>query len=215
MTKHIALPFAALAALAVAGVSTASANPFNFVVTVDTAGLATDPNGPFYLDFQLNEGNGTAPNTAAVTNFQFLNGSATPGTGQAFGDVSGSIPGGITLSDSPGSPFNEYFQAFSSSATQVSFDVSVTQNAGGSIPDEFSFDILDSLPGLPQIPTDAPDGVSLVTLDLSSSNHLTDVQEFGTLNGEVHVPDGTSSLALLGLGVIGLAALRRRAGLAF
>src|SRR5262249_14340620 len=61
--------------------SLASATPLSFQVNVNTAPLIplVGTSGPFYLDFQLNDGSGTLAgvNTATISSFSFGGGSAT------------------------------------------------------------------------------------------------------------------------------------------
>ena len=80
-------------------------------VSVDTSLLTAHPAGPFYLDFQLNDGSGLGDgnNTAMLTNFNFGGGSAT-GAGTSFGDVSGDLYSGVTQADS--TPLNKFYQGF-------------------------------------------------------------------------------------------------------
>ncbi|HEY3757081.1 MAG TPA: NF038129 family PEP-CTERM protein [Opitutaceae bacterium] len=200
-----------LSALAALGVSAASANQFEFGVSLDTANLAADPSGPFYLELQLNEGSGSIPNTATVDDIRFVNGAPVGGTSQSWGTVSGDLSSSVALADSPASPFNGFLQEFTSSTTSITFDVWVSQNAAGIVPDEFSVALLNSQPGLPEIPTNAPDGVSLVTFNLGANNTAADVMGYATLSPDAHVPDAASTLALLAAGMAGLALVSRRA----
>ena len=121
-----------------------------FEVSLDTSGLMGHPAGPFYIDFQLNDGSGnfSKVNTAKISNFS---GAGLTGTPHLFGNATGSLAaaGTLTLKDDA-ALINEFYQAFTPGRL-VSFHVSLTTNVDGPIPDAFSFSILDNL--LSPIPT--------------------------------------------------------------
>jgi hypothetical protein len=118
-------------------------------VNLNTSALIGHPAGPFYLDFQLNDGAGVgdANNTAVVSHFNFAGGSAL-GAPSLFGGASGSLASAVTLTDSEA--FNEFFQAFTP-GTSLSFRLTLSTATSGPIPDLFSFAILDA--SLANIPT--------------------------------------------------------------
>ncbi len=213
-----------LAALALALASLAAPAlraQFNFHINLNTAALSGAANAPFFLDFQLNQGSGLLSNAVTLTNFTFTGGSAT-GSPSLFGNAIGSLGTSVTLTDTSASPFNEFFQGFSAGTTNIQFNVSVSQLAGGAIPDEFTTAILDSELGNPQIGTNAPDTVSLVTLNLGAANTIANVSTYAStapagvtasaapITGLVAVPE-PSSYAFAGTAMLaGIAALRRR-----
>ena len=209
----------ALAALAVAllGAPLAKAgSTFDFQVNLYTTGLTGAANSPFYLDFQLNEGSGTLPNSVTLSNFSFDNGSAT-GSASIFGTGTGDLMSSITLSASSSSVFNELYQGFANGTTGIHFDVSITQNSPGSEPDGFHVAILDSESGLPQLATNAPDGVSLVSLNIGSANTLSDIGFYSSTSPAVTataVPEPATTAAGLGaaaLALVGFLRSRKRA----
>jgi hypothetical protein len=123
-----------------------------FDVSLDTSGLMGHSAGPFYIDFQLNDGSGNfseGVNTAKISNFS---GGRLTGTPQLFGGATGSLAAGSTLTLKDNAALiNEFFQTFTPGSL-VSFHVSLTTNVdSGPIPDAFSFSILDNL--LSPIPT--------------------------------------------------------------
>ena len=141
----------------------ACANTGEFDITVNTAPLISHASGPFSLDFQLNDGSGSADanNTASIAGFDFGGGSAT-GTATLSGGASGDLSGSIQLTET--SAFNEHFQGFTPGST-LTFHVSLTLNAdAGVTPDAFSFGILDS--SLFNIATTAADN-SLFTITIN------------------------------------------------
>ena len=211
-------------ALALGGASALRADPFEFHVDLDTSGLLSADNAPFFLDFQLNEGSGTLANSVTLSNFSFDSG-ASSGSAMMFGNATGSMASSITLSADSGSPFNELFQGFSTTTTGIHFNVSISQNSPGATPDGFAVSVLTSEANNPQIPTAAPDGVSLVTLDIGTANVLADVKTYGSVSpagvsasaSASAVPEPSTTAALFGLAATTLAGvfrLRRRSPLA-
>ena len=118
-----------------------------FDVSIDTSALMGHPAGPFYIDFQLNDGSGdysSGVNTATISNFIFDGGDPT-GTPQLLGGATGSLtnPNGVTLTDNAHF-INEFFQPFTPGRS-LKFTVSMTTNVDpGLTPDAFSFSILDN-----------------------------------------------------------------------
>jgi hypothetical protein len=134
-----------------------------FAITVNTTPLIGHAAGPFYLDFQLNDGAGigNGNNTAVVNGFNF-GGGAPLGGATVFGGVTGNLSSSVSLRDT--SPFNEFFQAFTP-GTSLKFFVTLSNTLSTPVPDSFSFAILDS--DLFNIPTNAPGTDALVTFDIS------------------------------------------------
>lgn len=134
-------------------------------ISVDTTPLIGHPAGPFSLEFQLNDGNGTGDgnNTATLSNFLFSGGAAA-GSSTLNGGATGNLTSGITLTDN--GFFNQFIQNFSPGAT-LSFQLGLTTKLdSGGVPDEFSFAILDSS-GF-EIPTLSPANALLI-IDLGSN----------------------------------------------
>lgn len=147
-----------------------------FSVSINTAPLVNNANGPFYLDFQFTDGSGTADgnNTATLSDFNFAGGNSL-GTPTLTGGTSGSLGSTITLTDT--SFFNEVYQAFRPN-NSISFNVSLSTNFdSGPTPDEFNIALLDG--NLNDIPTTSAGG-SLVTVDITSANPT--IQTFTTTN---------------------------------
>jgi hypothetical protein len=143
-------------------------------VTLDTSALVGHPAGPFYIDFQLNDGMGIgdANNTALLGNFNFGGGSAE-GAASLFGGVTGSLATTVTLHDTEA--FNEFFQAFTPGAF-FSFRLSLSTAVSGPTPDLFSFAILDS--NLANIPTYSFGNDAFFQVDITDAN--ADVQVFAS-----------------------------------
>ncbi|MDB5290526.1 MAG: sorting protein [Phycisphaerales bacterium] len=140
-----------------------------FYVSVNTSPLTTNPNianGPFAVDFQLNDGSGTndGNNTAMLSNFTFGAGGSLSGVPSLTGGASGDMAATVMLTDT--TFFNDFSQGFTPGSV-LTFKVDLTTNVdGGLTPDQFSFAILDSSGG--SIPTTDLAG-SLVTVNLDST----------------------------------------------
>jgi len=134
----------------------------DYQVTIDTSAFM---GSTIAMAFDLNDG-GPPSNSVSVSGF------ATDGTLGAVspsGGVTGSLPGGFTLTDS--SFFNEYLQSLTAGKS-ISYRFGATSNApaGGSLPDTFSFFLLDPATGLPIFNTTDPTGsASLFELQIDGS----------------------------------------------
>ncbi|MBV9657122.1 MAG: NF038129 family PEP-CTERM protein [Verrucomicrobia bacterium] len=203
-----------LATVALFTTNSRAAN-YTYHVDMNVGALSTAPNAPFFLDFQLNAGgnNGASGNSVTLNNFVFTGGAAT-GSANTSGNVSGSLGAGLTLTLNTNNPFNEFYQSFSTSTTDIQFDVSSTQFGAGISPDGFAVAILDSEANNPQIATNAPDTVSLLMESINGSVSMANVATYSSTNPTgvtaSAVPEpSTTALMLLG-GCGGLVALIRR-----
>ena len=224
MKNHITLK-TTIGALVCAGAllnaSVTRANTYH--VTVNTAPLTSLPlsaNGPFYVDYQLNYGDGS-PNSAVVSDVLFGGGSAVGlPTVYSGTTATGNLGGSITMSAGPSSPYNEIFQGFNPGSS-LSFDVSLTANPSILTPTTFTFAILDSLTF--QIPTTDPLGLSLAQFDVDSSGHIVahaysgaNVPDFGGDYSAITVsvtpvPEPSTTMAgIAALGFAGFALFRSR-----
>jgi hypothetical protein len=115
-----------------------------FDVSLDTLGLKGHPAGPFYVDFQLNDGSGTGDksSTVMISNFMFGVGGGTVGNPlPPIGGASGNLDSLVSITDN--GFVNEFTQQFNPGDT-LSFHVNLmTTNVDSPIPDAFSFSILD------------------------------------------------------------------------
>lgn len=144
-----------------------------FNVSLNTSPLIGNPNGPFTIDFQLNDGSGSndANNSATLSNFS-LGGGSLSGSAATSGGASGALSSIATLIDS--SFLNSFDQKFNP-GSKLSFDVSLTTHVdGGTTPDGFFFSLLDGAGN--QIPTTGLLS-SFLEVDLTSANPA--IQVFG------------------------------------
>ena len=165
--KYSLLAVAAAAGTVFCPVHSQAAN-FTYHVDLNLASLIPDTtDAPFYLDFQLN-GDGApagATNTVTLSNFSFTLGAASGGA-TTFGGAMGNFASGVTLPLDSTNSFNELYQGFTGTTTQIHFDVSSTQNGSGITPDGFLVSVLNG--SLNPITTNAPDSVSLSAKPLTA-----------------------------------------------
>jgi hypothetical protein len=151
-------------------------------VSLDTSALVGHPAGPFYVDFQLNDGSGAgdANNWASISNFDFGGGSAIASGAGGSGGVGGDLSSGIHLTDS--SPLvNEFYEAFNP-GSELQFDLHLTTNIDAStVPDIFAFTLLDS--DLANIPTLSDGSDLLLAINIDQAQPVV----------ETYASDGTIS----------------------
>jgi len=136
---------------------------YAYIVDIDTPPLSV-PGVAMAFDFV---DGGPPSNSVTVSSFS-TNGTLGPVT--STGGVVGSLPNGFTLSDS--TFFNEYLQNVSG-ATNIAFAFQATSNAAAtdSLPDTFSFYLLDPITGLPLFSTTDPTGAdSLFTFQITGAS---------------------------------------------
>ncbi|MFO1433783.1 MAG: NF038129 family PEP-CTERM protein [Candidatus Competibacteraceae bacterium] len=175
-----------------------------YSVSLNTLPLVGNSAGPFYVEFQLNDGSGIGDgnNTVTLSDFQFGSGGGAAGNPVTEGSATGSLTTGVVLTDSEF--FNSFYEEFTPGSL-LSFVLEITTQADPITPDQFSFAILDKT--LTEIPTFGP-GDALLTIDIVSPNLI--VQTFSSNPGEppgielaaptVISAPGTLALLLVGLG---------------
>lgn len=196
-------------------VSAALADPITYEVTVDTSSIAGTAGS---LDFNFNPG----PLATESANVQILNftsdGTLAGNCPCGTGDVSGQLPSTLTFDN--GTAFNDYFDDFTF-GTNISFDVSLYGDALSS-PDEgaytsgsaFAFSMFADPDGtIPTLTSDTVDGYAfIVDVNLDGTTTVTGLSsETSVVYAGAPEPD---SLALLGIGLLCCAGLRRQRGLA-
>jgi hypothetical protein len=149
---------------------TAQAVPF--LVTLDTSPLVGDPNAPFALNFQLNNGTEAGNNTATLTAFDFGAGGTASGVPDLLGGASGDLSAGVTITDTDF--LNSFTQTFVP-GDSLSFVLSLTTNPDSVFPDQFSFAIFytDMVLGLIEIPTLSFSN-ALLTIDIDGGGLVID-----------------------------------------
>ncbi|PTQ83144.1 hypothetical protein C8R21_102147 [Nitrosospira multiformis] len=144
--------------------------------SIDTAPLS-GTSGQFAFDFI---DGGTPLNTVSISDFST---DGTLGIATVTGNVTGTLPATVTFSDSQF--FNEVLQNVTlGSLTSFVFNSTENLPDSGSLPDAFSFFLLDSS-GLPLVTTNDPTGANaLFLLNIGSDNRL-----------EIYWGDGFSVIA--------------------
>ena len=133
-----------------------------FTVKVDTSGIPTSTNGFLAFDFT---GDLNQINTATITDFST---DGALGSGSSSGDVTGTLaPGPLVLSTSQF--FNEWLQGFTYGSS-FSFNLGLTTNFAGVMPDEFAFFLLDDTKA--PFPTSDLLGSSLFLVDINGASPL-------------------------------------------
>jgi|SRR5208282_2621089 len=173
---------------------------YTYSVTVDTSGLLGTSAD---LAFDLING-GSASNTLTISDFST---DGTLGGISPTGEVSGTLPGIVTLMDSPSSFFNEYLTGITLGTT-FSFEFDATENGPGpsGVPDAFSMFLLDPSTGLPLSTTSDPTGAdSLLTINIDGSplDVYSNTVTAALVTPPVPTPE-TNTLLLLGTGVGGV-----------
>lgn len=178
-------------------------------VTVDTTALA---GSAATLAFDFIDGDGLINNSVSINNFQS---DAVIGPAQTTGDVTGGLPGTVTLSDTQF--FNELLLPGTLGAS-ISFELDYTNNPG-STPDSLSFFLLDAAAINSLVTTDLP-GDELLEVDMTGGTNGTVLLPTAispgiriSLNSGSPTPTPeTSPMLVLGTGLLLLVCGRRLSG---
>jgi len=135
-------------------------------VSIDTSSLSGTS---AQLAFDLIDGDGVANNMATITAFSRGGIIASLDPGLTFGDVIGNLPNEVVIKDTVF--FNEYIQPINL-GNSITFTVDLTVNyAGGFLPDQFSFFILDEFGSSSIVFTDDPlDTHALLAFDITGGD---------------------------------------------
>ncbi|HTB80865.1 MAG TPA: hypothetical protein VK717_08255 [Opitutaceae bacterium] len=207
-------------AIALLSASALRAQSLTFAVDLNTASLSAldGANAPFYLDFTLSYGNSAlASNTATLSGFSLTGGTAL-GSPVITGMASGNLGSTVSLTASSSHTFSELYQQFSSGVTDIKFNATVTETGPDvGIPTEFAVSIFDSSLGFPApVYTTAPDTASLVTLNLSTSNTISNVNTYAIVSsadGNTTIPEPATTTAIFGCAGLMFVFCARRFGL--
>ena len=197
-------------------VMSATAGADSFRITLDTSPLA----GTQTFGFALTNGN-SDPNTVALTAFEFGGGSAIAGTDDCtFGGIlsgsgcSGDLSSGITLQDDDLLVFfTQQFQP----GSLLSFTLTTTNSFAEGVPDALAMYLCDA--GISTCYSDDAATAAMLLLDLTGGTlfpssftlHGASAQglDAPVVNPLTAIPEPTS-LALCGIGLVGIAARRYR-----
>lgn len=192
------LVLASLTFIAYLAGAPASAN--TLTVTIGTAPLSGTS---ATLAFDFIDGDGIANNSVSISEFQS---DATLGSPVTTGDVSGTLPGPVTLSDTQF--FNELLVPLTL-GTSISFNLDYT-NLAGSPPDSFSLFLLDPAAINSLVSTDLTGNALLqIQMDGTSTNvslasNIAPELTISTNSVTTPVPEPPSG-ALLGMGCLCIA----------
>ena len=192
----------ALFALMLLTVGSASAAPQTHQVYVNTSAIAGQSG---YLEFQFNPGNNAQSAFAQLLSFETSGGSLT-GAPATAGDVTGALPGTVTLGNS--FSWNDYFQGFNfGNSIHFTFLLdgpavsSPNGTAGGG--SDFGFSMFAADQFTPLL-TNNPSGLAMTAaLRTDGSTAL----NYGPSTSPVPEP---STVLLLGLGMAGAALWRKK-----
>ncbi len=198
-----------------------------YVVTVNTS---SDVTGGGYIDFQFNPSTSpTQAATAEVTNFT-SNGTLepvdpycpSPCYGGTFGEVSGTLPGTVTLINSETT--NEYTEAMVFGTT-ITFDLDVFGPAVGSTANgdgggTFTLDFLDAVSGDQLFTEDPLNDVQVFQVNINSNGSTSGATFLSTggapsvvtFSGPTQVPEPSAVLLLSGV-LMAIGAFHRRRAL--
>ena len=198
-----------------------TASAYGATVTLNTTGLIGSSLGPFTLDFQFIDGNGTGDgnNSVTLSNFSLSGGSInTTPTSSSGGVLAGSGPFTVGLFDTF---FLTDVQFSFTPGNSLIFNIAATSNPDVIAPDTFTFAILDQNGN--EIATTNPNGFnSFLELDLPAPGSGLIVITSGSAAGSgVNVPAPTyqtggptvpepSTMLLLATGLAALTRRRRR-----
>jgi hypothetical protein len=171
------------------------AAPIEILVdTTSLAGVSSD------LAFDLLDG-GPPSNTVVISGFAT---DGTLGASTTLGDVSGALPGPVTLADTDF--FNEYLQGLVlGTFISFTFETSGLPPDADSSPDAFAFFLLDPASGFALVDTSDPTGAgALLRYDVGASAPLSLLRADGiTISSPSAVPlPATLPLVLLALGLV-------------
>jgi len=168
-------------------------------VAIDTSSL--DGLGTYYVEFQVTAG--SAPfgdSQATISNFNLTGGTLGAILPPTQGNVAGSLPGTLILTDGPAifGPIADFAQAFSvtNTTSNLSFGLQLAASTVNTpIPDGFTFMILDG--SQVPLPTTGPTGVEFVSADFTSTTPIPQV--YGTASNSpviIPTPNLTTSTAV-------------------
>lgn len=175
-----------------------------FDVSLDTSSISElDGTAPYFVYFQMTDGNFPSNNQAVISAFTFGSGGSYLSGPAYTGGSSGDLSSTVTLTDS--AFLNEFYQPFDP-GDFLRFNVNLTTNVAGVAPDLFSFGILDK--DLNEIPTDSVLGAGFVNITIDGTTPT--VEQNAAQSGSGYsIPQASvaiaavpepSTAALLGMG---------------
>jgi hypothetical protein len=191
--------------------SIASAGPITYDVTVDTSSISGTA-GSF--DFQFNPGP-LVTQAASLQILNFASNGALAANPVLTGNVNRTLPGTLTFDN--GTAFNDYFEGFTYGST-LSFEVSLdgpaltSPDGVSSSGSTFAFSMFSDAAGTtPALTTNSAAGFAF-TIDVNLDGTTT-LANYSSQTMVVPITSAIpepSTIALLGIGLIGLGIMRRR-----
>jgi hypothetical protein len=186
------LVMAAVAVITFAANSAFASYSYNF--NIDTTSVAGQTG---YLELQFNPGLNPGVASAAVSNF--TSDAALAGAPQLTGNVTGALPGTVTINNTTG--WNDYYQTITFGSS-VQFALNLTGSAGNS----FALSFYGADGATPLLTKDTLYGYA-TTIDLNANGGVVNNQSNQVSVTPTPIP---AAAWLFGSGLIGLAGIRRR-----
>ena len=182
----------------------AFATPQTYQVYVNTSAIAGQSG---YLDFQFNPGNNAQAAFAELLNINSAGGSLS-GSPLTTGNVSGSLPGAVTLGNT--SAWNDYFQGFTFGnglhfSVRLDGPALTSPNGTAGSGSDFAFSMYAADQATPLLSNNL-NGFAMTASVLPGG---TTAANYGYGQSTSPVPE-PSTFALLGLGLAGAAVLRKK-----
>ena len=190
-----------ICALILLAAGSAFAASHTYQVYVNTSAIAGQSG---YLDFQFNPGNNAQAAIAEILNFDSTG--ALAGAPLIAGNVSGSLPGTVTLGNT--NAWNDYFQGFTFNhgihfAVRLDGPALTAPDGVAASGSDFAFSMYAADQVTPLLTND-PNGFAM------SANVMTDGATSANYGPSASPVPEPSTFALLGLGLVGAAVLRKK-----
>lgn len=167
---------------------------YSYNFDVNTSGYSGQTG---YLELQFNPLLSTGLASAAVSNFTS---DATLGAMQVNGNVTGALPGAVTINNTTG--WNDYYQALTYGNT-LHFSLNLTGATAGNT---FTLSFFDASGSTPVLTNDLTNGFA-ATVGLNSTGAVLTNNSDQTTASPTPIP---AAAWLFGSGLMGLAGVRRR-----
>ncbi len=175
---------------------------YSFDFNVNTSSIAGESG---YIDLQFNPGAYPAgAANAVIANWTSDGTLGNASTISTSGNVSGTLPGGVTITSTPTSQYNDYNHALTF-GNSISFNL----NLSGAYGNSFALSFFGSDDATPLLTTDSVNGYA-ATIDLNQNGPAVT-----NSSNQLSVVEGTPapippSILLMGSGLLGFIGLKRK-----